>query len=157
MSIWADGHKKNIGINQRKEDESSLYHPKTGEVEVVVNDTYKDYHYKVVSDGSIVSVTIGHDLHMGGASGSNIVKVHNRNGKYVTLDRLASNAYEMYRIAYDGESDYTEDNPNGKKYTIKELVADAKAFIDDLIQMDKDVFNCDFTVTEDDYINSLFQ
>ena len=156
MSIWADGHKKNIGISQRKEDESSLYHPITGEVEVIVDDTYKNYNYRVVSDGSKVSVTIGHDLHMGGASGYSLVKLHNRNGKYVTLNRTASNSHEMYQITYDGESDYTEEHPNGKKYTVKELVADAKSFIDDLLQMDKDVFNCDFTMTDDEYINSLF-
>ena len=150
MSIWADGHKKNIGINQRQEDESRLYHPITDKMEVVVNDTYKDYIYRIVSDGAKVGVFIGHDLHMGGTSGSSVVKLHNRNGKYVTLNRIVSKAHEMYQITYDGESDYTEDNPNGKKYTIKELVADAKAFIDDLIQMDKDVFNCDFTMTDDE-------
>lgn len=143
--MFSASMKRRIEGDLKKEELNELYkldsnHTKSEKVE---DGNYKGLHYLITKqkydphNNSYPALGIYGER--GPLSGLTVVELPDRNGDIRLLGRCITLAdYFLFSLNYNTDKDFTPRNKVGKKYTVKEIIEDAKAFIDELVRLQKE-------------------
>lgn len=137
MSIFNAGIERNQTGVSKTEEYAKVYYA-GGKTTVLDDGEYKHYKYTIETNGVCPTVKIiPKDDFISIHSGEYTVKLHDRNGEEKKLSRL----FQTLIKNYNEKDDYTDKNPDGVRYTLQNLQDDCRAFIENLIVDEKEIFN----------------
>lgn len=140
MSVFDDIIQRSKTGISRTEDYAKIYFspPDYKDITVLADEDYKDFHFVIETCGTSPRTRIlykddGISIH----AGESDITLPDRNGENKKLHRK----YRVVSYTYNKEGDCINNikGHSGHKYTLKELLDDAKAFIDALIDQESKI------------------
>ena len=141
MSIWRDIEDRAAGNVIRNEDFYKVYPGSLPEDNLLHTGKYKNQEYMIFTDGGYPYITIYIDRNLSIFAGAGIIKINDKNGQLITLDRTVDGLKSVYRFDLNRGEDYVVDDHNGKKYTIDMLEDIAKDIIEQILECEDNLEN----------------
>lgn len=136
MSIWSDIYKRGAGESMRQENLALIYHEPDNGGTILEEKEYRDFKYKIVSDGKCPSIILQAPNNISCFSGSDrvIFSFDDNKEKEYIVERNVNFGVTKFGYTFNQEEDYVYGEHDGHQYTIPEMEKYAEKFIDKIIQ-----------------------
>lgn len=142
MSVWADLHSRGIGETSSEEEWSQIYHKRDTERTILVEKEYKDFKYKIVSDGKypVLSIQAPNNISCFSGYGEIYLKIEKDKEDYC-IERYVNFGVTKFIYSFNKEGDYVYGKQDGHMYSVQEMETYAEKIIDKIIQCESEFVN----------------
>jgi hypothetical protein len=135
MSIWSDIEDRSSGEVHREEEIAQIYYIPEEENSLLEEKKYKDFLYKISTNGYCPTLTIQTQTNISCFSGCGLIYLK-IDGKEYPIERNVNFGMTKFIYKFDKEGDYTygDKDESKQKYTLNNVEAYAEMFINEIIQ-----------------------